>query len=84
MEMQYIEKNRKTENKKPVVSENLHSQLDEWIMLSVIEITETSEVHQMKKPLENKIVGEVLAFSALGSPRDQPGSPAPSVQLLCR
>lgn len=63
--MQYIEKNRETKDEKLVVSEN-YRQLNKWIMLSVIEITETSEVHKMRKPLENNIVGEALAFTLPG------------------
>lgn len=35
-------------------------------MLSVIEITETSEVHKIRKPLEKNIAGEVLAFAQPG------------------
>lgn len=53
--MQYIEKNRETKDKKLVVSEN-YRQLDKWIMLSVIEITETSEVHKMTNLLRTTLL----------------------------
>lgn len=62
-------KEQRNKRQKACGSENLYRQLDKWIMLSIMEITETSEVHKMSKPLENNIVGEASAFTPPGQPK---------------